>query len=102
VSTRVVYGIPEADYRVPCDGIGVTILVVNGENYIRDPQGTFTGKTDGRYQATASLPPGAMDTGLRHDGIALWRAAGDAGIYRVADGVVERLPQEKGERRPCA
>ncbi|GAA4975442.1 hypothetical protein [Kineococcus glutinatus] len=62
--------------------------------YLRDPDGVVAG---GRYaeafDADAALPPDAVDTGLRLDGVQLWTTpGGDVAYLRDPEGGVEAWP----------
>jgi Family of unknown function (DUF6174) len=64
--------------------------------YIKDPT-NFLGdeQTANGYEADASLPQNAEDTGYRQDGTELWITPDDdRSIYLAAEGRVERWPQD--------
>jgi hypothetical protein len=71
-------------------------------SYVRDPEGVFgnAGLTAG-FDADATLPDDAVDSGYRAGDAELWTVPDDpSGIYIVAGDTVERWP--RGEDPPCA
>lgn len=63
--------------------------------FFRDPGGVTGVKTAADFDPDASLPAGAMDTGLRWDGNGLWIAPDDdTFVWLVGADHVERWPQE--------
>jgi hypothetical protein len=102
VSTRRTVGQSAALANDKCNGAGVSLLWLgDGQPFIRDPEGTFLGKTRGPYESTSVLPVDARDTGLRRGPDALWLAANESAVFLVRRGTVEQLPREYGERGLC-
>jgi hypothetical protein len=85
-----------------CDWQDITFLEIgseaNGrgkEEYLRDTTGELGRWLDGSYDAHATLPTDATDTGWRHDGRGLWKVPDRSAAYLVdlADPTdVERWP----------
>lgn len=65
--------------------------------YIKDPTNVFgDDETSDAYEADAELPDDAGDSGYRQDGTELWITPDDDRfIYLVAEGSVERWPQDE-------
>ena len=63
-------------------------------NYVRDPHNVFGDQvTASAFDPDAELPDGAVDTGFRQEGTALWVDRDDGlAIYLVMATVVERWP----------
>jgi hypothetical protein len=102
VSTRTIVGQAPLPGKDHCNGAGVSLLWLGrGQPFIRDPKGTFIGTTRSPYEAAATLPVDARDTGLRHGADALWLAGDKSAVFLVQPGNVERLPRETGERGFC-
>ncbi len=101
VPVNRVYGQPPFPGPAGCDGAGVSLLWLRGTPYVRDPNGTFPGTTNGPYQARAVLPADAVDTRYRRNEVALWRAADSSAVYVVRPGGVERLPREQSQHGNC-
>ncbi len=81
VSTSEVYSYAGSEH---CDWQDMTFLELGKSTYLRDPRGELADYTHGRFQAEATLPDGATDTGWRHAGRELWTAAGRGPAYLVA------------------
>jgi hypothetical protein len=63
--------------------------------FVRDPNGVSASKNAKGFDAHASLPPSAEDTGLRQDGSALWMIPDKSrSIWIVSSGGTERWPHE--------
>ncbi|HET6166811.1 MAG TPA: hypothetical protein VFE07_08285 [Marmoricola sp.] len=65
------------------------------QEYLRDTRGKLADLLDVTYEADATLPKGATDTGWRHDGRELWLVPDRSAAYlvRVGDATdVERWP----------
>lgn len=65
--------------------------------YVRDTDGVLADHLAGAYDATASLPPAAVDLGYVRDGRSLWSVEGRA-VYLVSvddPSDVERWPVAK-------
>jgi hypothetical protein len=92
-----------------CSWTEITFLLVGPERradwYVRDPNsGDFSELLHGTFSAAATVPAGAMDTGLRRDGRQLWIGPGERAAYLVSvDDAedVERWPAAKQAIR-CA
>lgn len=63
-------------------------------DYVRDPEDVFGDPvTAAAFDPEAELPEGAVDTGFRLGGTALWMDPADpSGIFLVAADSVERWP----------
>jgi hypothetical protein len=89
-----------------CDWQDITFLEIGStatrsarEEYLRDTQGELAGLLHGAYDAHASLPADAVDTGWRHDGRRLWRVPDRSAAYLVSlddPADVERWPASTG------
>lgn len=89
VSTETIRSNPGPGH---CGWESATWLHVDGELYFRDPEGVMAEWTATPFDADASLPPTATDTGYRSGDIAVWLdPGGDA--YLVLPGRVERWPR---------
>lgn len=87
---------------VHCDWQEITFLELGPENqadeYVRDPTGELADFLRTTYDATAAVPDGATDTGLRRDGRQLWLGRGHEAAYLVSladPHDVERWPAAK-------
>jgi len=92
-----------------CSWTDITFLLVGREEtadwYVRDPNGgDFSGLLRTSFAGEASLPKGAIDTGLRRDGRQLWIGPDEEAAYLVSlndSQDVERWPAAKQPIR-CA
>ncbi|MGQ0463789.1 MAG: hypothetical protein ACT4QG_00560 [Sporichthyaceae bacterium] len=61
--------------------------------YVRDPQHTFNERQVLRpYDPDTELPPGAVDSGLRQDEVALWTSPTAPGVYAAYPNHTEFWP----------
>jgi hypothetical protein len=61
--------------------------------FVRDPAGVFGPEFAAGFDADASLPAGAVDSGYRRGDVALWHVPGDqTAIWLVSPDDVERWP----------
>ncbi len=91
-----------------CGWETATFLILDGSRYLRDPE--FRVQPRGReqlsgtsrlagsrdlFEADATLPPDAEDSGLRDGGRALWTSPSEQGqaIYIVSADSIERWPR---------
>jgi hypothetical protein len=91
-----------------CDWTDITFLLVGREEtaewYVRDTSGDFSELVRTTFAHDATLPSGATDTALRHDGRQLWIGPDDEAAYLVSlddPRDVERWPAAKQPIR-CA
>jgi hypothetical protein len=91
-----------------CDWQDITFLLFDSDGdtteYIRDPSGELADYLLTTYDASADLPDGATDTGLRRDGRQLWLVTNRDAAYLVSiddSDDVERWPASKEPIR-CA
>lgn len=76
-----------------CGWEDMLFLTWQDRSFVRDTGGELAEVTAGRFEAAASLPPGAMDTGYRSGGRELWTAASDPdAVYVRSMGTAERWP----------
>jgi hypothetical protein len=79
-----------------CGWQSVTFLDYNGQAYVRDTEGRFTG-TPVSYAEGIELPATATDTGWRDGGRELWvgpdTPEGPTSVYVVEGDSVERWPR---------
>ena len=72
-----------------CDWQDITFVELGPESasvreeYLRDPQGELASWETTTFEAGAMLPPGAVDSGYRRDGRALWRVPDRRAAYLV-------------------
>ena len=79
-----------------CDWQSVTFLYLGRQQYLRDPKGAIShARYKSSYDAAATLPGDAEDTGFRLDGKSLWLAADESAAYVGAGPTVERWPAPK-------
>lgn len=88
-----------------CDWQDITFLTLGDDTqYLRDTAGELRRWSTTSYDAGATVPDDAHDTGLERDGRHLWLAADRSAAYLVATGDpgdVERWPATR-ERVACA
>lgn len=75
-----------------CGWETVTFLVFKGRQYVRDPNDAFAVPTVQPYDANATLPATATDTGYRKDGRELWLSADREVAYLVDADETEAWP----------
>ncbi len=62
--------------------------------YVRDPEGLFTGEVMGSYLIGIGVPPGAANTGYSNGKADLWvDPADDSALFVEVDGQFERWPR---------
>lgn len=76
-----------------CDWGSVTFLTLKGDTFIKDPRGVLSSEgLESAFDADASLPENATDTGYMLDRQRLWLAPDRTAAYLVSDRKVERWP----------
>lgn len=102
VSTAIVSSYQGAEH---CDWQDISFLTLGSDpkhQYVRDVDGEFGDLLDGTYDAHASLPADAIDSGFTRDGRVLWLVKGKAAYLVSATDAsdVERWPVAR-ERILC-
>jgi hypothetical protein len=97
-STETISSIPGPGH---CGWESSTWLRVDGELYFRDPKKVMAEWTVTRFDARATLPKSAGDTGYRSGKWSLWLVpGGDA--FLVSPGIIERWPRSTDPLIGCA
>lgn len=65
--------------------------------FLRDPEGLFEAEVVVPYDADATLPEDAVDTGFRLDDLELWAERDRDAVYALKEGSVERWPRTRSE-----
>jgi hypothetical protein len=104
VPTTVIQSVPGPEH---CGWQRTTFLFLGADGadgeFYRDPDGDLRQYLSGSYQADASVPADARDTGYRRDGRELWLAGDKKAAYLVAaEGDAERWPGPVGRPIRCA
>ena len=85
-----------------CDWESITFLTVEGDRYVRDPDGVFSADFEiAEFDGDAELPADATDTGYSLDGRSLWLAADRSVAYVAEADRIEAWPSP-GEPFGCA
>jgi len=87
VPTSIVTSYRGADH---CGWKSVTFLTFEDRQYIRDPRGVLADVV--WFDADATLPADATDTGYHHDGRQLWMSADGAVAYLIDGNRAEAWP----------
>ena len=87
VPTSIVTSFHGADH---CGWKSVTFLTFEDRQYIRDPRGVLADVV--WFDADATLPADATDTGYHHDGRQLWMSADGAVAYLIDGNRAEAWP----------
>jgi len=96
-STETISSIPGPGH---CGWESSTWLRVSGELYFRDPKRVMAEWTITRFDARATLPKSAGDTGYKTGKWSLWLVpGGDA--YLVSPGIIERWPRSTDPTIGC-
>ncbi len=92
-----------------CSWQNITFLKVGakheGDQFVRDTEGELADNLKTTYDASATLPENATDSGFHRDGRQLWLVPGHEAAYLVSldDATdVERWPAAKGQGIYCA
>jgi hypothetical protein len=78
-----------------CDWESMTFLTLGKATYIRDPLPELSDYFAEPYEAHATLPAGAIDTGYHRDGNKLWLSADGQRAYVGTPDDVEVWPREQ-------
>jgi hypothetical protein len=99
VDTLTSYAGPEH-----CDWQDITFLIFAGSTYLRDSGGELADFLQGEFDADATLPADATDTGFRNAGRELWLERDRSAAYLVAVGDRDDVERWPAERQPigCA
>ncbi len=71
VSADSIVGTPSVPGQAECAGVSFLWNDGGRQVYVRDPLGTFTGKTHGRYEAATTLPADANQSPYRRRGVSI-------------------------------
>ena len=90
VPTSVIRSMPGAEH---CSWESATFLSIDGVGYVADPDGVLWNEAAvGEFDADATLPADAVDTGYRNGPEQLWLGADSATAFMVTGEQVEAWP----------